>query len=166
VQTELIGLAQLSVFCDEEGATITLLLNGDIIGSGTVVGGVAIIDFDPVLNPENIEVAATAFNTVPYFGIVEITALMSLQDKNLIGFKAFPNPAKAQLNLNFALQNNSVVNVEFVNLAGQQVMTQSLGNLNAGLQTQRLDLTGLSKGVYFLSVQTNTGIIRHKIVVE
>lgn len=166
VQTELIGLAQLSVFCDEEGATITLLLNGDIIGSGTVIGGVAIIDFDPVLNPENIEVAATAFNTVPYFGIVEITALMSLQDKNLIGFKAFPNPATAKLNLNFALQNNSVVSVEFVNLAGQQVMAQSLGNLNAGLQTQSLDLNGLSKGVYFLSVQTNSGVTKHKIVVE
>jgi gingipain R len=161
-----IGLTQLSIFCDEEGALITLLLNGDIIGTGTVVGGVAVIDFDPVLNPENIEVAATAFNTVPYFGMVEITALMSVQDKNLIGFKAFPNPATAQLNLNFALQNNSVVNVEFVNLAGQQVMTQSLGNLNAGIQNQTLDIAGLSKGVYFLSLQTNSGVTKHKIVVE
>ena len=166
VQTEVIGLTQLSIFCDEEGALITLLLNGDIIGTGTVVGGVAVIDFDPVLNPENIEVAATAFNTVPYFGMVEITALMSVQDKNLIGFKAFPNPAEAQLNLNFALQNNSVVNVEFVNLAGQQVMTQSLGNLNAGMQNQTLDIAGLSKAVYFLSLQTNSGVTKHKIVVE
>jgi hypothetical protein len=166
VLTEVIGLSQLSVFCDEEGALITLLLNGDIIGTGTVAGGVAVIDFDPVLNPENIEVAATAFNTVPYFGLVEISALTSIQDKNLIGFKAFPNPAKALLNINFALQNSSAVQVEFVNLAGQQVMTQSLGNLNAGIQNQSIDLTGLSKGVYFLSVQTNTGVTKHKVVIE
>lgn len=110
--------------------------------------------------------AATAFKTVPYFGLVEITALMNVQDKNLIGFKAFPNPAKAILNINYALQNNSAVQVEFVNLAGQQVMTQSLGNLNAGIQTQSIDLTSVSKGIYFLSVQTNTGITKHKVVVE
>jgi hypothetical protein len=166
VSTELIGLTQLSVFCDEEGALITLLLNGDIIGSGTVTGGVAVINFDPVLNPENIEVAATAFNTVPYFGVVEITSLMSIQDKNLIGFNAFPNPVKEQLNVIFALQKNSFVNVEFINLAGQTVMTNSLGVLNAGMQSQSIDLEGLSKGIYFLSLQTNTGITKHKVVVE
>lgn len=166
VQTELIGLNQLSVFCDEEGALITLLLNGDIIGTGTVVGGVSVINFDPVLNPENIEVAATAFNAVPYFGIVEISALLQLQDKNLIGFKAFPNPAKEQLSLSFALENNSIVNIEFLNLAGQQVLTQSLGNLNAGVQNQRVDLKGLSKGIYFLSIQTIGGLTKQKIVLE
>ncbi len=91
---------------------------------------------------------------------------MNINDKNLIGFKAFPNPAKSILNINFALQNNSLVNVEFVNLAGQHVMTQSLGNLNAGMQNQSIDLSGLSKGVYFLSVQTNSGISKYKIVVD
>jgi gingipain R len=166
VQTELIGLTQLSVFCNEEGALITLLLNGDIIGTGIVIGGVAVINFDPVLNPENIEVAATAFNAVPYFGIVEITALMQLQDKNLIGFKAFPNPAKEQLSLNFALENNSNVNIDFLNLSGQKVLTRSLGNLNAGIQTQSIDLNGLSKGIYFLSIQTIGGVTKQKIVLE
>jgi hypothetical protein len=45
-------------------------------------------------------------------------------------------------------------------------MTQSLGNLNAGIQNQTLDIAGLSKGVYFLSLQTNSGVTKHKIVVE
>jgi hypothetical protein len=165
-QLELLGISQLSVFCDEEGATIALLLNGDLIGTGTVVGGVAIINFDPVLNPANIEVSATAYNTVPYSGLVEVASTVGVQDNNLIGLKLFPNPAKEQININFAILNNGVVNVELVNLAGQQVMAQSLGNLNAGLQTQSLDLTGISKGIYFLSLQTNSGLTKHKIVVE
>jgi hypothetical protein len=166
VQTELIGLTQLSVFCNEEGAFVSLLLDGEIIGIGTVIGGIAVISFNPILNPENIEVAVTSFNTVPYFGLVEVTSLMNVQDNNLIGLKLFPNPTKEQLNIKFALQNNSEANVEIMNLTGQQALTMSLGNLNTGIQNHQIDISTLSSGVYFMSILTSTGISKQRFVIE
>jgi gingipain R len=166
VQTELIGLSQLSVFCNEEGALVSLLLDGEIIGTGTVIAGVAVISFNPILSLENIEVAVTSFNTVPYFGMVEVTALMNVQDNNLIGLKLFPNPTKAQLNINFALQNNSEAKVEIQNLAGQLLVIRPLGHLNSGIQNHQIDLSSFSSGVYFLSVSTSTGISKQRFVVE
>ncbi|MBK7407412.1 MAG: T9SS type A sorting domain-containing protein [Saprospirales bacterium] len=67
-----VGTAQMQVFCDVEDALVGLYYQGDVLGSGLVSGGVAIIDFDPVLVPEQILVTVTAFNYLPYQGPVEV----------------------------------------------------------------------------------------------
>jgi hypothetical protein len=78
----------------------------------------------------------------------------------------FPNPTKEQLNIKFALQNNSEANVEIMNLTGQQALTMSLGNLNTGIQNHQIDISTLSSGVYFMSILTSTGISKQRFVVE
>ncbi len=67
-----IGTSSLSVSCDVEGALITLFFDGKAIGSGVVLGGVAVINFDPLTNVGNITVTATQFNYIPYQGPVAV----------------------------------------------------------------------------------------------
>ena len=67
-----VGTAQLQVYCDVEDALVGLYYQGDVLGSGLVSGGVATIDFDPVLVPDQILVTVTAFNHLPYQGPVEV----------------------------------------------------------------------------------------------
>lgn len=65
---ELLGLTQLAVNCNKEGALIALSRQGTLIGTGTVAQGSVVIAFPAILSIDSIDVTATAFNCVPYFG--------------------------------------------------------------------------------------------------
>jgi len=67
-----VGTSQLQVLCDVEDALVGLYYQGDVLGSGLVSGGVATINFEPVIQPEQILVTVTAFNRMPYQGPVDV----------------------------------------------------------------------------------------------
>lgn len=67
------GDNSLVVNCNANGAFICLTINHQIIGTGTISGGTATINFPALTTVDSITVAATAFNYVPYIGKVEVT---------------------------------------------------------------------------------------------
>jgi hypothetical protein len=66
-----IGSTSFIVNCDAEGGIAALSMNGEVIGTGIVTGGVANISFESLTEPGTIDVVVTAFNFEPYIGIVE-----------------------------------------------------------------------------------------------
>lgn len=65
---EYVGISQLVVNCNKNGALVSLNLQGDIIGTGIVSSGSVIINFTPVNVIDSIDVTVTAYNTIPYIG--------------------------------------------------------------------------------------------------
>ncbi len=65
---EYVGISQLVVSCNRDGALVSLNLQGDILGTGIVSSGSAIINFAPVNAIDSIDVTVTAYNAVPYQG--------------------------------------------------------------------------------------------------
>ncbi len=86
-------------------------------------------------------------------------------DKN--SMKIYPNPGKNSCMLEFLFPDNS--NAEFVlyNSTGILIQNENLKIANAQLNKKRLDLTGLSNGIYFCGFQLNNGEkILEKLIVR
>jgi hypothetical protein len=75
-------------------------------------------------------------------------------------FSLYPNPAKSIVNLNIdcLVGAGSIV---VTDLYGKQVKTQTLS-----MGTNTIDISNLSKGMYFVSTITNEGKTTKKLVVE
>jgi Secretion system C-terminal sorting domain len=85
-----------------------------------------------------------------------VTSAVSVDEASIVtGIKAYPNPSNGVLNINYALSNNTAVSVEVIDMVGNVVMFQNIGNQNAGTYTQALDLTSLASGMYMVNVKTN-----------
>ena len=65
-----VGLSSLNVNCNFNGATVALSMNGQVLGTATVSGGAALVNFAPVGTPDTIFVTVTGFNQIPYLGQV------------------------------------------------------------------------------------------------
>ncbi|MEO8711741.1 MAG: reprolysin-like metallopeptidase, partial [Parafilimonas sp.] len=74
-----------------------------------------------------------------------------------------PNPAKDFTNVVFNASANKC-DLELSSSAGKIVYRKSLNNISKG-NTERIPLTGFSKGVYMLKITTDTGTQTQQIVV-
>jgi PKD repeat protein len=66
------GTTNLAVNCNTNDAFVTLTINYDIIGTAIVSGGVANVNFPAVSVGDTILVTVTAYNKIPYEGIVVV----------------------------------------------------------------------------------------------
>lgn len=65
-----VGLSNLNVNCSNNGALVSLTMNGQIIGTGIVVNGNVVVSFAAINAPDTIFVTVTGFNQIPYEGQV------------------------------------------------------------------------------------------------
>jgi hypothetical protein len=67
-----IGTSQISITSNTNGALACLSMNGQILGTGIVAGGNVTVNFPAVNSVDTIYVTLTAFNKIPYEGMVLI----------------------------------------------------------------------------------------------
>ena len=77
-------------------------------------------------------------------------------------FNVFPNPVRDQINLVFDMQRSDNVVVEIFNITGARVMSMELGSRN-GTINERIDVSGLTQGVYIMNVRSSSDVISRKI---
>jgi hypothetical protein len=73
-----------------------------------------------------------------------------------IGLNVFPNPAVSELNVTFTLDRSSMVELLITDLTGKMVRTSKV-RVNEGYNDLKLDVSGLSKGLYLLNVKDSSG---------
>jgi hypothetical protein len=66
--------------------------------------------------------------------------------------KVFPNPFSDQTTLQFSLNQASNSSMAVRNLIGQQIMNLDFGTLQAGEHNRVLDFSGVTAGVYLISL--------------
>jgi hypothetical protein len=71
----------------------------------------------------------------------------------------YPNPVKNTLNVEMRLADAKIIGYQVVNLTGQVVMNQLI-------DTNQLNLSSLTTGVYILKIQTTNGVIAQQFVKE
>ena len=88
---------------------------------------------------------------------VPLAKNVSVKDYNsyAIVISAFPNPANSTLNINYALNKNSNMEISLFDVNGMLVNEQKIGNQKAGIYTYELDVRSLSKGVYYYNLNVD-----------
>tara|TARA_B100000768_G_scaffold175889_1_gene187887 strand:- start:9109 stop:10584 length:1476 start_codon:yes stop_codon:yes gene_type:complete len=66
--------------------------------------------------------------------------------------KVFPNPFSDQTTLQFSLKQASNASMAVRNLIGQQIMNVDFGTMQAGEHNRVLDFSGITAGVYLISL--------------
>ncbi len=108
-------------------------------------------------NTENPRTVTVTSDTA-FMAIFTASGSSSLQEVNAREFALYPNPAKSFVNLEFeALKENTLLQI--LDLNGRKVRTL---DLKAGIETLRIDLGNLPKGVYTIMVGNAT----KKLIVE
>ena len=108
-------------------------------------------------NTENPRTVTITSDTA-FMAIFTASSSSSLQEVNAREFALYPNPAKSFVNLEFeALKENTLLQILDIN--GRRVRTL---DLKAGIETLRIDLGDLPKGVYTIMLGNTT----KKLIVE
>ena len=81
--------------------------------------------------------------------MANIVESLSINNNQIDGISVFPNPVNNQLNINMG-QNNDL-NYSIIGMTGQIIFTGQLSN-----SLTSIDLSSLSKGVYFLNIKNNS----------
>jgi Secretion system C-terminal sorting domain/GEVED domain/Cleaved Adhesin Domain len=91
--------------------------------------------------------------------VVNVTAQVFATDTfSSINFKSFPNPVKDILNLSY---DKNITGVSILNLLGQEVL--SIKNDN---QEVKIDMSGLTAGVYLVKVNADNEVKTIKVIKE
>ena len=85
---------------------------------------------------------------------------------NVFGMEVFPNPANAEANVTFNLNNTADVNITVTDLSGKVVYSNALGNVAAGKSEVSLNTAALSNGVYMINVAVDNAVSTQKLVIR
>lgn len=92
-------------------------------------------------------------------GIAESPSLIT-------GINLFPNPASDNANLNFTLAENQPITISISDPEGKKILEINRGELSAGEYFQNIDVTSLSKGIYFVKIQGEKNSTCSKLIVQ
>jgi hypothetical protein len=77
----------------------------------------------------------------------------------------YPNPSRDIFNIRFISEKIQDLSVRVLSIIGE-VVYEEKANQFIGEYTKQIDLTDNSKGVYFLEITTNKGVVNRKIVIQ
>lgn len=72
-------------------------------------------------------------------------------------FNVYPNPAEDHVTVEFNALNGDRVSILFVNQVGQQMLKYDIPNIRPGLVSQKVDISTLPPGIYFISIKCACG---------
>ena len=77
----------------------------------------------------------------------------------------YPNPSRDIFNISFISEEKQNLKVRLVNVIGEQLVSEDLKQF-IGEYTKEIDLTNKAKGIYFLEIETEDGVINKKLILQ
>jgi hypothetical protein len=77
----------------------------------------------------------------------------------------YPNPSRDVFNITFTSEIIQDLKVRVVNVIGEELLLDNLQQF-IGEYTKQIDLSNNAKGIYFLEITTNNGVINKKLIVQ
>ena len=77
----------------------------------------------------------------------------------------YPNPSRDMFNVTFTSEDVQDLEVRVMNVVGEVVYTENLEEF-VGEYTKKIDLATYTKGVYFLEITTNNGVVNKKLILQ
>lgn len=142
-----LGTTSVVINCDVDGATVTIVQNGEIIGKGIASGGSVTITFAALTSDQPLIVTAVKQNYKPYQGVITVANGPSgLEDLLFNQLSIFPNPANEFVYLNWN-EGLTVDAVSLYDLSGKFITDAQLSDHGAQFNT-----SALSSGMYVVRV--------------
>jgi hypothetical protein len=122
------------------------------------------------LNPDNNSDGAMfgLWVALPAGGdLVELPNVTSVEETIVddISFNVYPNPARSQVNINYALTNEADVQVAMYDLTGNMLRMIDLGTLREQAHQLTLNISDLQNGLYFVRIQAGNSVVTRRIQV-
>ena len=97
------------------------------------------------------------------FDSCEVKSNLLLVDNDSYSIDLFPNPASSELNVQFLIDKQQDISINIYNTIGQVVKQLNYKDFS-GQYNETLDVSTLSKEVYFIQLVTQNGIYTEKFV--
>jgi hypothetical protein len=100
---------------------------------------------------------------------VQVNAdVVGIREKDFSSFNIniFPNPVTENANLNFTIIETQKINISVSDLEGKTILNINRGELSPGEYSETINVTSLSKGIYFVKVQGEKSFACKKLIVE
>ena len=78
----------------------------------------------------------------------------------------YPNPSRDIFNVSFTSEDVQDLKVRVINVIGEVVNTVITWSSSLASTPNRLILTNNAKGIYFLEIETNNGVINKKLILQ
>ena len=132
------------------------------------LGDASIIDSIKVIWPTQEEQILKNIATHQYLKITEGEEVLAtkkpLKIKQLLQFRAVPNPFAERLNISFQLPKNEWVNLEILDIKGQNVGSIFKGQLAKGRHQFKKNASNLASGFYMLRLVIAEGQVLEKVL--
>jgi hypothetical protein len=77
----------------------------------------------------------------------------------------YPNPSRDVFNVSFTSDTKQNLKVRILNVIGDELISENLEQF-IGEYTKAIDLATYTKGVYFLEITTNNGVVNKKLILQ
>lgn len=101
-------------------------------------------------------------DSLAYTIYYEVGVKISLDEKAFEEFSVYPNPARDVLNVQYSGKKGENTSFELVNMVGKKVYSRNLSN---DADQLKLDISSLSRGVYFYIVKSDGQVTSSKKLV-
>jgi len=92
--------------------------------------------------------------------------VIRLEGGNTIAnLEVYPNPSRDIFNVSFISEDTQDLKVRILNVIGEELISEDLQQF-VGEYTKQIDLTNNAKGIYFLKIETNDGVINKKLILQ
>ena len=96
----------------------------------------------------------------------EVTDLVTdIADIIISNLSIYPNPTSGLINIDFKVIGPINFEVRIINIIGERLFFDNLKSFE-GEYSMSLDLSNFSKGIYFLEIETNDGVINKKLILQ
>ena len=163
-----IGITSISVTSAVEGACVALTLNDTLLGTGIITGGTATITIPQITSIDTIDVTGTAFNKIPYHGIIKIESGVGIENisANNIEYTVFPNPANNVISLSILTEKAEIFTISMIDITGKRVAETTEPIMANTPNTIYLSTDQFSSGIYFVKVSSPTTQKTIKVIID
>ena len=81
-------------------------------------------------------------------------------------FKVFPNPANTMTNISLTTESVKEIEINILDMIGKKVMNVYNGETSMGANNYSVNTSSISKGVYFINIQSEGTLISKKLIIE
>jgi len=102
-----------------------------------------------------------------YLDDINLTGTTDLKNQNqVMNFSVFPNPANQDVYINFDLLENKTIEIKLMDVLGRTAKLITKQIMEAGNHEEKIQISDLSKGIYFVNLSIDGVTITQKLVVE
>ena len=96
---------------------------------------------------------------------VTITASSIFENSTLEKIKLYPNPSRDVFNISFNSEKQQDLTIRILNVVGAEVYIENKQQF-IGVYTKQISLDDYGRGIYFFEIETNTGIVNKKLILQ